>query len=139
MLERLVVALSRNLVILFLVVLVGCVMTIAITVILPLKVGAMVPFRPSVATVVTSVMLFCYVVDLLIVPLAKLMTHVVSDALLDLAFTLLRQWSICNLRVVDVLIVLSEWLKCLFNMTLTAFHILGPVFLVERHVEPLKL
>ncbi len=90
-LERLVVVLSRNLVILFHVVLVICVMTIAITAILPLEVGVMVPFRPSVATVVTSVTLFCHVADLLIVPLAKLMTHVPSDALLDLAFALLCQ------------------------------------------------
>ncbi len=65
--------------------------TIAITSILPLEVGAMVPFRPSVATVVTSVTLFYHVADLFIVPLAKLMTHVASDALLDLAFALLCQ------------------------------------------------
>ncbi len=90
-LECLVVALSRNLVILFLVALVVCVTTIAITMILPLEVGAMVPFRPSVVTVVTSVTSFCHVADLLIVPLAKLMTHVASDALLNLAFALLCQ------------------------------------------------
>jgi hypothetical protein len=107
-LERLVVLLSRNLVILFLVALVVCVTTIAIAAILPLEVGTMVPFRPSVATVVTSVTLFCHVADLLIVPLAKLMTHVTSDALLDLASALLCQGSICNLRVEDVLKVLSE-------------------------------
>jgi hypothetical protein len=100
--------LSRNLVILFLVVLVVCVTTIAISAILPLEVGALVPFRPSVAMVVTPVTLFCHVVDLLIVPLAKLMTHFASDALLDLAFALLCQRSICNLRIVDVLKVLSK-------------------------------
>ncbi len=66
-------------------------MTIAITAILPLEVGGMVPFRSSVATVVTSVTSFCHVADLFIVPLAKLMTHVASEALLDLAFALLCQ------------------------------------------------
>jgi hypothetical protein len=90
-LECLFVALSRNLVILFLVMLVVSVTTIAITTILSLEVGAMVPFRPSVATVGTSVTLFCHMADLFIVPLAKLMTHVASDALLDLAFVLLCQ------------------------------------------------
>ncbi len=90
-LERLFVVLSRNLVILFLVALVVSVTMIAITMILPLEVGVMVPFKPSVATVVTSVTLFCPLVDLFIVPLAKLMMHVASDALLDLAFALLRQ------------------------------------------------
>jgi hypothetical protein len=90
-LEHLFVALSRNLVILFLVALVVSVTTIAIIAILPFEVGAMVPFRPSVATVVTSVTLFCHVADLFIIPLAKLMTHVPSDALLDLAFALLHQ------------------------------------------------
>ncbi len=54
-LEHLFVALSRNLVILFLVALVVSVTTIAITAILPLEVGALEPFRPSVATVVTPV------------------------------------------------------------------------------------
>jgi hypothetical protein len=90
-LKRLFVALSKNLVILFLVALVVSVRTITINAILPLEVEAMVPFRPSVATVVTSVMSFCHVADLFIVPLAKLMTHVASDALLDLAFPLLCQ------------------------------------------------
>ncbi len=107
-LERLFVVLSRNLVILFLVALVVSVTTIAITAILPLEVGTMVPFRPSVAMVVTSVTSFCHVADLFIVPLVKLMMHVASDALLDLVFALLCQLSICNLRIVDVLEVLSE-------------------------------
>jgi hypothetical protein len=65
--------------------------TIFIIAILPLEVGAMVPFRPSDAMVVTSVTLFYHVADLFIVPLAKLMMHVASDALLDLAFALLHQ------------------------------------------------
>jgi hypothetical protein len=107
-LECLFVVLSRNLVILFLVALVISVTMIAITGILPLEVGALEPFRPSVVTVVTPVMLFCCVADLLIKPLAKLMMHIVSDGLLDLVFALLMQRSICNLRIVDVLKVLSE-------------------------------
>ncbi len=107
-LERLFVTFSRNLVILFLVALVVSVTTIAIIVILPPEVGALEPFRPSVATVVTPVTSFCHVVDLLIKLLAKLMMHIASDVLLDLAFTLLMQRSICNLRIVDVLKVLSE-------------------------------
>jgi hypothetical protein len=107
-LERFFVALSRNLVIPFLVALVVSVTTIAITAILPLEVGALEPFRPSVARVVTPVTSFCCVADLLIKPLAKLMMHIASDALLDLAFMLLLQRSICNLRIVDVLEVLSK-------------------------------
>ena len=90
-LECLVVTFSRNLVILFLVAFVVGVTTIAIIAILPLEVGAMVPFRPSVAMVVTSVTSFCHVADLFIIPLAKLMMHVASDVLLDLAFALLHQ------------------------------------------------
>ncbi len=90
-LERLVVALSKNLVILFLVVLVVCVTTIAITAILPLEVGVTVLLRPFVATVVTSVTSFRHVAHLLIIPLAKLVTHLASDALLDLALAFLRQ------------------------------------------------
>ncbi len=107
-LEPLFVALSRNLVILFLVILVVSVTMIAITAILPLEVGALEPFRPSVAMVVTPITSFCHVADLLIKPLAKLMTHIASDALLHLAFLLLMQRSICNLRIVDFLEVLSE-------------------------------
>ncbi len=106
--ERLFVALSRNLVILFLVTLVISVTTIAITAILPLEFGVLEPFRPSVARVVTPVTSFCCMADLLIKPLAKLMMHIASDALLNLAFALLIQRSICNLRIVDVLKVLSE-------------------------------
>ncbi len=89
--ERLFVVLSRNLVILFLVALVVSVTTITTTTILPLEVGTMVPFRLSVVMVVTSVTSFCHVADLIIVPLAKLMTHVASDSLLDLASALLHQ------------------------------------------------
>jgi hypothetical protein len=91
LLESLVIVLSRNLVILFLVALVVCVATIAITAILPIEVGAVVLFRSSVAMVVTSVTSFCHVANLLIVPLAKLMTHLASDALLNLALALLCQ------------------------------------------------
>jgi hypothetical protein len=90
-LESLVIALSRNFVILFLVALIVCVTRIATTAILPLEVGVAVLFRPSVAMVVTSATSFCHVANLLIVPLAKLMTHLASNALLNLVFVLLCQ------------------------------------------------
>ncbi len=107
-LEQLVIALSRNLVIPLLVALVIGVTTIAITTILPLEVGGMVLLRPFVATVVTSVTSFRHVAHLLIILLAKLVTHLASEALLDLAFAFLCQGSICNLSVEDVLEVLGE-------------------------------
>jgi hypothetical protein len=88
-LESLIVALSRNFVVLFLVALVICVTMIVISVILPLEVGALVSLRPSIATVITLVTLLCCVVNLLIKPLAKLIKHVASDANLDPAFVLL--------------------------------------------------
>jgi hypothetical protein len=95
--ELLVIVLRGNLVIPLFVAFVIGVTTIAVTVILPLEVGATVLIRPLVVTTVTSVMSFCHVADLLIVPLAKLVTHLASPALLDLAFVLLCQGSICNL------------------------------------------
>jgi hypothetical protein len=97
MAERLVIALRGNHVILLLVALVIGVTTIAVTAILPLEVGATVLIRPLVVMTVTSVTLFRHVADLLIVPLAKLVMHLATHALLDLAFALLCQGSICNL------------------------------------------
>jgi hypothetical protein len=96
-LERLVIALRGNLAILLIVVFVVGVTTIAVTAILPLEVGATVLIRLLVVTTVTSVTSFHHMADLLIVPLAKLVTHLASHALLNLAFVLLRQGSICNL------------------------------------------
>jgi hypothetical protein len=107
-LEHLVIALSGNLVIPLLVAFVVGVTAIAITAILPLEVGAMVLLRPFVATVVTSVTSFRHVVHLLIILPAKLVMHLVSDALLDLAFAFLCQGSICNLSVENVLKVLGK-------------------------------
>ncbi len=96
-LERLVIELRGNLVIPLLVTFVLGVTTIAVTVILQLEVRATVLIRPLVVTTVTSVMLFHHMADLLIVTLAKLVTHLASYALLNLAFALLCQGSICNL------------------------------------------
>ena len=96
-LERLVIALRGDLVIPLLVAFVVGVTTIAVTVILPLEIGATVLIRLLVVTTVTSVMPFYHVAELLIILLAKLMTHLASHALLDLAFALLCQGSICNL------------------------------------------
>ncbi len=138
-LEQLVIALSGNLVIPLFVAFVVGVTTIAITVILPLEVGTTVLLRPFVETVVTSVTLLRHVAHLLIIPPAKLVTHLASDALLDLVFAFLCQGSICNLSVEDVLEVLSKQLKRLLKKMSAAFNVLGPVFLVERHIEPLKL
>ena len=65
--------------------------------ILPLEVAATVLIRLFVVTTVTSVTLFHHLADLLIVPFAKLVTHIVSHALLDLAFAFLHQGTICYL------------------------------------------
>jgi hypothetical protein len=71
--------------------------TIAVAAILLLEVAVTVLIRPFVVTTVTSVTLFCHLVDLLIVPFAKLVTHLASQALLNLAFTFLHQGTICYL------------------------------------------
>jgi hypothetical protein len=68
--------------------------TIAVAMILPLEVAATLLIRLFVMTTVTSVMSFHHLVDLLIVPIAKLVTHLTSHALLNLAFTFLCQGTI---------------------------------------------
>jgi hypothetical protein len=96
-LEHLVIELRGNLVIPLLDAFVLGVTTIAVTVILPLEVGNTVLIRPLVVTTVTFVTLFHHMADCLIVPLTKPVMHLTSYALLDLAFALLCQGSICNL------------------------------------------
>ncbi len=65
-----------------------------VAVILPLEVAVTVLIRPFVVTTVTSVTLFRHLMDLLIVPFAKLVTHLASHVLLDLAFAFLCQGTI---------------------------------------------
>jgi hypothetical protein len=96
-LECLVAAIRGSLVILLLVAFVVVVTTIAVAAILPLEIAAMVLIRPFVVMTVTSVTSFRHLVDLLIVPFAKLVTHLASHALLDLVFAFLCQGTICYL------------------------------------------
>ncbi len=138
-LERLVAVIRGSLVIPLLVTFVIGVTTIAVTMILPLEVVMMVLVVPLVVTTVTSVTLFRHMADLLIVPLAKFVTHLMSHALFDLMFAFLSQGVICYLWIEDVLKVLCEWLERLLAKTSAAFNVLCPVFLMERHIEPFKL
>ena len=71
--------------------------TIVAAAILPLEVAAPILLRPFVVTATTFVTLFHHLSDFLIVPFAKLVTHLASHALLDLAFTFLCQGTICYL------------------------------------------
>ncbi len=138
-LERLVAAIRGSLVLPFLVSFVVVVMTTAVTAILPLVVLAVVlTVLPAVATV-TSVMSFCHKADLLVIPLAKFMTHLASHALLNLTFAFLCQGAICYLRIKDVLEVLSDRLERHIAKTLAALDVLCPVIFVEGHTKPLKL
>jgi hypothetical protein len=107
-LELLVAAIRGSLVILLLVAFVVGVTTIPVAAILPLEVAARVLIRPFVVMTVTSIMPFRHQADLLIVPFAKLVTHIVSHALLDLAFAFLHQGTICYLWVDDVIKYLAS-------------------------------
>jgi hypothetical protein len=96
-LEPFVTAIRGSLVIPLLVAFVVVVTTITVTVILPLEVVTMVLVVPLGVTTVTSITLFCHMADLLIVPLAKFVTHLASHALFNLMFGLLCQGAICYL------------------------------------------
>ncbi len=67
------------------------------------------------------------------------MTHLASDALLDLTLAFLPQGAICHLQIKNVLKVLCNRLEHLIAKTLTALDVLCPVLFVEGHVKPLKL
>ncbi len=110
-----------------------------VTAILPLVVVAVVlTVLPAMVTV-TSMMLFCHKADLLLVPLAKFMTHLASHALLNLMFVFLCQGAICYLQIEDVLEVLCDRLERLIAKTSAALNVLHPVLFVEGHIKPLKL
>jgi hypothetical protein len=80
-LERLVVAIRRSFVLLFLVAFVIVVTMTAVIAILPLVVVAVVLVASPAVVTVTSVTLFHHTADLLIVPLAKFMIHLASHVL----------------------------------------------------------
>ncbi len=138
-LECLVAVIRRSLVLPFLVAFVVVVTTTAVIMILPLVVVAVVlTALPAVATV-TSVMLFCHKVDLLVVPLAKFVMNLGSHALFDLALAILCQGAICYLQIEDVLEVLCNRLERLIAKMLATLDVLCPVLFVEGHMKPLKL
>jgi hypothetical protein len=89
-LERLVAAIRRGPVLLFLLMLVVVVKRTTVIAILSLVVVVIVLVAlPAVATV-TSVTSFSHMADLLIVPLAQFVAHLASHALLNLTLMFLR-------------------------------------------------
>ncbi len=108
LLECFVTVIRGSLVIPLLVAFVVVITTIAVTAILPLEVVMMVLVVPLVVMTVTSITMFCHMADLLIVLLAKCMTHLASHMLFDLTFAFLRQGAICYLQIEDVFEVLCK-------------------------------
>jgi hypothetical protein len=96
-LERLVTAIRRGPVIPLLFTFVIVIKTAAVVAILPLVVVAIVLVALPAVAIVTSVMLFCHMADLLIKQLAQFVTHLASHALLDLMLTFLCQGAISHL------------------------------------------
>jgi hypothetical protein len=88
-LECLVAAVRRGPVLLFLLALVVVVMTTAVVMILPIVVLAIVLVALPAVVTVTSLMMFCRMADLFIIPLAQFVTHLVSDMLLNLMLAFL--------------------------------------------------
>jgi hypothetical protein len=138
-LERLVAAIRRGPVLLFLFVFALVITTTTIVAILPLIVVAIVLVVLPAVAIVTSVSLFRHTADLLIEPLVQFMTHLASHTLLNLMLVCLCQGAICYLRIKNVLKVLCNRLKCLAAKMLTTLNVLCPVLLMEGHAKPLKL
>jgi hypothetical protein len=138
-LERLVAAIRRGVVLLFLFAFVIVTTMTAVLAILPLIVVAIVLVALPAVAIITSVRLFHHMADLLIKPLAQFMTHLASHALLDLMLAFPHQGAICYLQIKNVLEVLWNRLECLVAETSTALDVLCPVLFVKGHVEPLKL
>ncbi len=138
-LECLVAAIGRGPVLPFLFAFVVVITTTTIVVILPFVVVAIVLVAVPAVVIVTSVRSFRHTADLLIKPLAQFVTHLASQALLDLTFACPCQGAVCHLRIKNVLKVLCNRLKRLVAKTLTTLDVLCPVLFVKGHVEPLKL
>ncbi len=138
-LECLVAAIRRGSVLLLLFTFVVVITTTAVVGILPLVVMAIVLVVLPAVAIVTSVTSFHHTADLLIALLAQFVTHLVSNALLNLMLLFLCQGAICYLHIKNVLEVLCNRLERRIAKTLTAFKVLHPVLYVEEHVESLKL
>jgi hypothetical protein len=89
-LERLVAAIIRSVVLLFLLALVVVVTIIAVIAILPLVVVTMIHVALPVVAIITHFTLFRDMVDLLIASLPERMMHLTSHAILDLMLVFLR-------------------------------------------------
>jgi hypothetical protein len=111
----------------------------AVIAILPLVVMVIVLVALPAVAIVTSVILFHHMVGLLIAPLAQLVTHLTSHALLILTLAFLCQGANCYLQIKNVLKVLWDRLEHLIAKTLTALDVLHPFLFVEGHTQPLKL
>jgi hypothetical protein len=126
-LERLVAAIRRGPVLLFLFPFVVIITTTAVIMILPLVAMVIVLVAlPAVANV-TSMTSFHHTTYLLIVPLAQFVMHLASHALLNLMLAFFCQGAICYLQIKNVLEVLCNRLECLIAKTLTALDVLCPV------------
>ncbi len=88
-LECLVAAIRRSLVLLFCFALVIVATTTAVLAILPLVVVAIILIASSAVVTVISVMLFRDAANLLVIPLAQLVVHLASHALLNLVLAFL--------------------------------------------------
>jgi hypothetical protein len=126
-LERLVAVIRRGPVLPLLFAFVIVITTTAVITILPLVVMALVLVTLPAVVIVTSVTLFHHTADLLIVPLAQFVTHLVSHALLDLTLTFLCQGAIYYLQIKNVLEVLWDKLKRLIAKPSTALDVLCSV------------
>jgi hypothetical protein len=138
-LERLVAAIRRGPVLLFLFAFVIVITMTAVIAILPLVVVVIVLVALPAVAIVTSVRLFHHTTDILIEPLTQFMTYLASHMLLDLTFAFLCQGAICYLQIKNVLEVLCDRLERLIAKMSTALNVLHPVLFVKGHVEPLKL
>jgi hypothetical protein len=137
-LERLVTAVRRSLVLLFLLVLVIVVTMTAVIAILPLVVVTMIPVAlPAVATI-TPLTLFSDMADVFVVLLPEHMTHLTSHRMLDLMLAFLCKGTIYYFQIKNVLEVLCDRLKHLVTKRLPTLNILCAILRVEGHIEPLE-
>jgi hypothetical protein len=136
-LERLVAAIRRSLVLLFLFALVVVATMTAVIAILPLVAVMMIlAALPAVATVI-SLTMFRETADLLVVLLIELMImmHLASHAMLDLKLVFICKGAICYLQGENVLKVHCNRLKRLVAKSLPTLNILCAILGVEGHIN----
>jgi hypothetical protein len=138
-LECLVIAIRRNLVLLFLLMFVLLGVAIAVVATLPLVVLTMIRLVMSATVAVAQVTLFCNTMDVLLVTLLECVMKILFCTILDLMLRFLHKGAISHLQVENVFKVFCDRLKYLIAKALSAFDILCVILRAERHGEPLKL